>query len=184
MPEGKISSDRKPYKFCYQTGVLMTYIRQPLKGFPIRYKVIKGKRYAYQRIEAYRDKETGKVHVKDRHLGAVTPARPKPLLDQLTAADYNRVAKAWRDGETMDLIIARIEAYTGDQPSPATVYNFIRAQGIKREHREKARAAKRITAADVRVERIKRLKMEETERKARQARRRLAARNEIKRVKK
>jgi hypothetical protein len=159
----------------------MKYVRPPLKGIPIRHKKIKGKLYAYQRVHAYRDKATGQVVVKDRHLGAVTPARPKPMLEQLTAADYNRVAKAWRDGEDMDLIIARIEAYTGDQPSPATVYNFMRTQGIKREHRTTKRAEKRITETEAQVERIRRHRADEKERKARQARRRIAAQKEIER---
>lgn len=162
----------------------MTYIRQPLKGFPIRFKTIKGKRYAYQRIEAYRDKETGKVHVTDRHLGAVTPARPKPIMDQLNAEDRERITAAYRGGEDMDMILERVRAYTGEDITADPVYVWFRKHGITRGARTTKQAEKRISAAAMKVERVQRLRAEDKAIKARQAKRRAQARKEIERSKK
>ena len=147
----------------------MEYIRPPLKGFPIRYKSIKGKLYAYQRIHAYRDKATGKVHVTDRHLGAVKPARPKPMLDQLDKTDIDIITKAWQRGEDVDWIQMYVKTILKDEPAPATIYNWFRAHGIKRKAKP---SVKRIKAADARIERLKRIKAEDKARKAKQARHR------------
>ena len=148
----------------------MTYIRPALKGFPIRYKTIKGKKYAYQRIEAFRDKDTGQVHVRDRYLGPVSPARPKPMLDQLSAANQRAIMTAWRQGEPMSQILAYLKAQAGIETTPNTVYVWLREKGVTRGAR--SRTTKRGAQ-------IKRLRKEEAEIRARQARRRLAARKEI-----
>ena len=155
----------------------MAYIRQPLKGFPIREKKIKGHIYLYQRIEAYRDKETGQVHVTDRYLGAATSARPKPMLDQLSAADTRTIMTAWRQGEPMSQIQTYLKAQAGIETTPNTIYKWLRAHSITRGARP--RTTKRATTIEQRLERIRRLRREEAEIKARQARRRLAARKEI-----
>ena len=161
----------------------MTYIRQPLKGFPIRYKTIKGKKYAYQRIEAYRDKETGKVHVTDRHLGAVTPARPNPVLDTIDKTDAGIITAAWQRGEDMAWIQTYLKTGAGikDVPEANTIYKWFRAQGITRGARTTKQAEKRITAAEVKVQRVQMLRAENKAILARQAKRRAQARREIER---
>ena len=159
----------------------MAYIRQPLKDFPIRYKTIKGKKYAYQRIEAYRDKETGQVRVTDRYLGAVTPARPKPVMDTLDTTDADIITAAWRRGEDISWIQTYLKTGAGiqDVPEANTIYKWLRAHGITRGARTTKRAEKRITAAELRLERSRRLRAEDKAIKARQARRRAQARKEI-----
>ena len=157
----------------------MTYIRQPLKGIPIRYKTIKGKEYAYQRVIAYRDKTTGQVKVQDRYLGPREAARAKPLLDQLDTTDIEIITAAWRRGEDVAWVQTYVKTVMHDEPAPDTIYKWFRAHGIKRDIPASRRDEKRITAAEAQVERIKRIKADEIQRRARQARRRLAARKEI-----
>lgn len=158
---------------------IMTYIRKPLIGIPIRFKTIKGKQYAYQRVRAWRDPDTGKVQVQDRHLGAVKPARPKPVLDQLDKTDVEIIAAAWQRGEGMDWIRTYLKSVIADVPEPNTIYMWLRAQDIKRKDRTTKRAEKHASVAAMRVERIKRLKAEEKGIKARQAKRRVAAQKEM-----
>ena len=159
----------------------MTYIRQPLRGIPIRYKTIKGKEYAYQRVRAWRDPVTGQVRVQDRHLGPRKPARPKPLLDQLDQTDTDIITDAWQRGEDVAWIQMYVKTVLKDEPSPATVYNWMREHDIKREHRTTKRAEKRITETAAQIERMRRLRAEEKARRARQAKRRAQARKEIER---
>ena len=110
----------------------MAYIRQPLRGIPIRYKTIKGKEYAYQRILAYRDKETGKVIVRDRYLGPRTPIRLPPIMDALNATDIEHITNAWQRGESISGIQTYVKKALHDEPSPATVYNWLRKHNISR----------------------------------------------------
>lgn len=147
-----------------QTLITMAYIRQPLKGIPIRYKVIKSKLYAYQRIDAYRDKETGKVHVTDRYLGPRKPARLKPMLDQLDKTDAGIITEAWQRGESMDWIQTYLKTVLPDVPGADTIYKWFRKHAVTRGPRTTKRVEKRIMAV---------------ERKAKQARRRERALKEI-----
>ena len=149
----------------------MTYIRQPLRGFPIRYKIIKGKKYAYQRIEAFRERGTGKVVVRDRYLGPVAPARPKPMLDELSAATQRTIMAAYRHGEPMSRILAYLKAHAGIETTPNTVYVWLREKGVLRSG-ARQRTTKRATTIEQRLEQIKRLRKEEAEIRARQAQRR------------
>ena len=155
----------------------MSYIRPALKGFPIRYKTIKGKKYAYQRTEAFRDKETGQVHVTDRYLGPVTAARPKPIMDRIDQTDADIITAAWRRGEDIKWIQAYLKAQAGIETTPNTIYKYLRAKGITRGARQQT--TKRATTMEQRLERSRRLRREEVEIRAKQARRRLAARKEI-----
>jgi hypothetical protein len=162
----------------------MKYIRKPLKGIPIRYKTIKGKEYAFQVVRAWRDPATGKVQKEERYLGARKPARQKPIMDALDKTDVEIIKAAWQRGEDVAWVQLYVKTVAHDEPSPATVYNWFRAKGITRGKRTTKRAEKKKTAEEAQVERIKRLKLEDKARKARQAKRRIAARNEIERVKK
>ena len=135
-------------------------------------------------IRSWRDPATGKVQKEERYLGAKKISRQKPIMSKLNVEDRERVVKAWEDGEDVDLIIARVRAYTGDPPSQATVYNFMREHGITRGKRTTKRAEKKRSAEEAQVERIRRLKQEDKDRTARQAKRRIAARKEIESVKK
>jgi len=154
---------------------MMAYIRPPLKGIPIREKKIKGKLYAYQRVQAWRDPDTGHVRVQDRYLGAVDPARPEPMMNLLDATDIDIITVAWQRGETIEWLQTYLRTAIGEIPAPDTIYKWLRAHGIKRDYSAK----KVITAAEMRLARVKRLKAEDAERKARQARRRAQARKEI-----
>lgn len=169
--------------FVVQT-VIVKYIRKPLKGIPINYKRIKGKEYAFQVVRAWRDPTTGRVRKEERYLGARKPARQKPIMDGLDKTDIDIITTAWQRGEDVAWIQLYVKTVAHDEPSPATVYNWFRAQGIKRGKRTTKRAEKKTTAETARVERIRRIKLEEKERKARQAKRRIAARKEIERGKK
>ena len=162
----------------------MNYIRKPLKGVPIRYKNIKGKEYAFQVVRAWRDDVTGKVMKEERYLGARKPARQKPIMDALDKTDVEIITDAWQRGEDVSWVQLYVKTVTHDEPSPATVYNWFRAEGIKRGKRTTKRAEKKKTAEVAQIERIRRLKLEDKARKARQAKRRVAARKEIERVKK
>lgn len=161
----------------------MKYIRKPLKGIPIRYKTIKGKEYAFQVVRAWRDPTTGKVLKEERYLGARKPARQKPIMDGLDQTDIDIITTAWQRGEDVAWVQLYVKTVTHDEPSPATVYNWFRAKGIKRGKRTTKRAEKKKTAEAAQIERIKRLKQEDKARKARQAKRRVVARKEIERVK-
>jgi len=169
--------------FVVQT-IIVNYIRKPLKGIPIRYKTIKGKEYGFQVVRAWRDPATGKVMKEERYLGARKPARQKPIMDALDKTDVEIVTDAWQRGEGVAWVQLYVKTVAHDEPSPATVYNWFRSKGIKRGKRTTKRAEKKRTAEDERIERAKRLKLEEKTRKARQAKRRIAARKEIERVKK
>lgn len=147
------------------------------KGFPIRTKRIKGHDYAYQRLASGRDPTTGKVWVRDYHLGAWKAARQKPLMDRLNAKDLERITAAYQSGEDMDSIVARIIAYTGENITAPSVYKWFQAHSITRGKRTTKRAEKRIAAAEMQIERGK---AEDKIRKARQAARRVAAREEMK----
>lgn len=162
----------------------MKYIRKPLRGIPIRYKTIKGKEYAFQVVRAWRDDVTGKVQKEERYLGARKPARQKPIMDALDKTDVDIISTAWQRGEEVAWVQLYVKTVAHDEPSQATVYNWFRAKGIKRGKRTTKRAEKKKSAEEAQVERIKRLKLEDKARKARQAKRRIAARNEIERVKK
>ena len=162
----------------------MNYIRKPLKGIPIRYKTIKGKEYAFQVVRAWRDPATGKVLKEERYLGARKPARQKPIMDALDKTDVEIITAAWQRGEEVSWVQLYVKTVAHDEPSPATVYNWFRAKGIKRGKRTTKRAEKKKSADAMRIERAKRLKLEEKARKARQARRRVAAQKEIERVRK
>ena len=159
----------------------MNYIRKPLKGIPIRYKTIKGKEYAFQVVRAWRDPATGKVQKEERYLGARKPARQKPIMDALDKTDVEIITAAWQRGEDVTWVQLYVKTVTHDEPSPATVYNWFRKRGIKRGKRTTKRAEKKRSAEAMRIERAKRLKLEEKARKARQARRRVAAQKEIER---
>jgi hypothetical protein len=159
----------------------MNYIRKPLKGIPIRYKTIKGKEYAFQVVRAWRDPATGKVQKEERYLGARKPARQKPIMDALDKTDVEIITAAWQRGEDVTWVQLYVKTVTHDEPSPATVYNWFRKRGIKRGKRTTKRAEKKKTVEAMRIERAKRLKLEEKARKARQARRRVAAQKEIER---
>lgn len=128
----------------------------------------------YQRVRAYRDSVTGVVHVVDRHLGAVTPARPKPLLDQLDPEELEEIIHAWRDGDSVAMIITRVEACTGDPPAPATVFNWMRAHGITRD-----RTAKQTGAVEAQFAQSVKGRQEGAARAVRQAERRTQALREI-----
>ena len=155
----------------------MTYIRPALKGYPIREKKIKGHIYLYQRIEAYRDKETGQVHVTDRYLGAKKVSRPKPMLDQLSAATQRTIMTAWRQGEAMSHICAYLKNHAGIETTPNTIYKWFREKGITRGARPQT--AKRATTMEQRLEQRRLQKKREIEIKARQAQRRAQMRKEI-----
>lgn len=140
----------------------MNYIRQPLKGIPINYKRIKGKEYAFQVIRAWRDPVTGRVQKEERYLGARNPARQKPIMDSLDKTDVEIITAAWQRGEYVAWVQRHVKKAVHDEPSPATVYNFMRKHDIKREKRTtKTEAA--------RFERMKHTKSDEKERKAKQA---------------
>jgi hypothetical protein len=155
-----------------------------LRGIPIRYKTIKGKEYAFQVVRAWRDPVTGKVTKEERYLGARKPARQKPIMDALDKTDIDIITDAWQRGEDVAWVQLYVKTVTHDEPSPATVYNWFRAKGIKRGKRTTKRAEKKRSAEEAQVERIRRLKQEDKARKARQAKRRVAARKEIERASK
>jgi len=137
----------------------VAYIRQPLKGIVIRYKLIKGKEYAYQVVKSWRDKETGKVCKTERYLGAKKPARLPPIMDALNATDIKHITNAWQSGESISWIQTYVKKALHDEPSPVTVYNWLRKHNISRS---------KCIEPKVR-----------TERKAAQARRRLAVMDEM-----
>lgn len=153
-------------------------------GYPIRSKWIKGHEYAYQRLDSGRDPNTGKVWVRDHHLGAWKPARQKPIMDQLTAKDQERITAAYQGGEDVDLIVERVRAYTGETLTADPVYVWFRKHGITRGARTTKQAEKRISTAAMKVERVQRLRAEDKAILARQAKRRAQARKEIERSKK
>jgi len=159
----------------------MKYIRKPLKGIPINYKRIKGKEYAFQVVRAWRDPVTGRVQKEERYLGARKPARQKPIMDALDKTDVKIITEAWQRGEDVAWVQLYVKTVAHDEPSPATVYNWFRAKGVKRGKRTTKRAEKKKTAEEAQVERIRRLKLEEKELKARQAKRRIVAQKEIER---
>lgn len=158
--------------------------RKPIKNIPIQYKLIKGNEYAFQVIRSWRDPATGKVTKEERYLGARKPSRQKPIMDALDETDVEIVTDAWQRGEDVAWVQLYVKTVTRDEPSPATVYNWFRAKGIKRGKRTTKRAEKKRTAEDERIERARQLKLEEKGRRARQAKRRIAAQKEIERVKK
>ena len=162
----------------------MNYIRKPLKGIPVNYKRIKGKEYAFQVVRAWRDPVTGRVMKEERYLGARKPARQKPIMDGLDKTDIEIITTAWQRGEDVAWIQLYVKTVAHDEPSPATVYNWFRAKGVKRGKRTTKRAEKKRISGEAQVERITRLKLEDKARRARQAKRRIAAQKEIERLKK
>ena len=107
-------------------------IRQPLRGLVIREKKIKGHIYLYQVIRAYRERETGKVCKIERYLGAKNPARLPPIMDALNATDIEHITNAWQRGESISGIQTYVKKALHDEPSPATVYNWLQKHNISR----------------------------------------------------
>ena len=128
---------RKRYKLCCVNCRNMK--RRPLPGIPIKYKIIKGHKYMYQVIRAWRDKNTGQVIKIERYLGAAEPARPTPTMDLLSTKERQMIIDAWQSGEDIEAIMLRVQVYTGGNIGQASTYKWFKDNNIPRNRRTEKR---------------------------------------------